>query len=280
MAGEDWTDAENDLIVADHFSMLALDIVGKRFNKAERYRNLQQLLPSRSIKSIEWKHRNISAIVENMAIPTIKGLLPAPAYQQSLIEAVFRWNGSNGDLFYQSHLQGNPQRLSDNVQPLFISEAPDFRVKETKNAKKVASAVRKKYDAGKQDAQNHALGLSGEQLVLEYEIANLRAASREDLAEKVSWTSQVEGDGAGYDIASFESDGTKRLLEVKTTNGWERTPFYISRNEVAVAQDNSSTWHLVRLWDFARSPRAFSIRPPLEEHVTLAPVSFLASFQG
>jgi hypothetical protein len=37
-----------------------------------------------------------------------------------------------------------------------------------------------------------------------------------------------------YDIASFAPDGQERLIEVMTTNGRERTPFYISRNELAV----------------------------------------------
>jgi hypothetical protein len=46
--------------------------------------------------------------------------------------------------------------------------------------------------------------------------------------------SEEDGDGAGYDIASFAPDGRPRLIEVKTTNGWERTPFHISRNELAV----------------------------------------------
>ena len=50
------------------------------------------------------------------------------------------------------------------------------------------------------------------------------ADSRDDLARKVIWVSEEEGDGAGYDIESFEPDGRPRLIEVKTTNGWERTP--------------------------------------------------------
>jgi len=68
-----------------------------------------------------------------------------------------------------------------------------------------------------------------------HEQATLRRAGREDLAEKVRWTSVQDGDGHGFDIASFETDGRERLIEVKTTNGWERTPFHISRNELAVA---------------------------------------------
>ncbi len=48
------------------------------------------------------------------------------------------------------------------------------------------------------------------------------------------WVSDEDGDGAGYDIASFERDGRARLIEVKTTRGWERTPFHITCNELAV----------------------------------------------
>lgn len=57
--------------------------------------------------------------------------------------------------------------------------------------------------------------------------AALRTAGRDDLARKVRWVSEEDGDGAGYDIASFAPDGFPRLIEVKTTNGWERTPFHI-----------------------------------------------------
>lgn len=41
MAGEDWRDHENDLIIADYFEMLQDDLSGKRYNKAEH--NRQQL---------------------------------------------------------------------------------------------------------------------------------------------------------------------------------------------------------------------------------------------
>mgnify|MGYP006449247075 CR=1 FL=1 len=92
------------------------------------------------------------------------------------------------------------------------------------------------------------------------------------------WVSQEDGDGAGYDIASFTKNGDDRLIEVKTTNGWERTPFHISRNELAVAEARSQNWHLLRLWDFSRKPKAFELTPPLEAHVSLTPTSFQASF--
>ena len=66
---------------------------------------------------------------------------------------------------------------------------------------------------------------------------------------------------------------------MKTTNGWERTPFHISRNELAVADARRDDWQLVRLWNFAREPKAFAIKPPLEAHVELTATSFLAGLR-
>lgn len=90
--------------------------------------------------------------------------------------------------------------------------------------------------------------------------------------------SEVDGDGAGYDIESFAPDGRPRLIEVKTTNGWERTPFHISRNELAVAEERRADWCLMRLWNFSREPKAFELRPPLNAHVALTATSYQASF--
>ena len=88
----------------------------------------------------------------------------------------------------------------------------------------------------------------------------------------------VRGDGEGYDIASFTPDGQTRLIEVKTTNVWERTPFHITRNELAVADERRSEWRLFRLWNFSREPKAFELRPPLDAHVSLTATTFEASF--
>ena len=87
-----------------------------------------------------------------------------------------------------------------------------------------------------------------------------------------------DGDGAGYDIASFGPDGRARLIEVKTTNGWERTPFHITRNELAVAEERRSEWRLFRLCNFSREQKAFELHPPLDAHVSLTATTFQASF--
>ena len=139
-------------------------------------------------------------------------------------------------------------------------------------------SIARKFDAAVRAERNRALGRAGEERVLANERARLTGVGRTDLANSVRWVSEEDGDGAGYDIASFYPEGRPRLIEVKTTNGWKRTPFHITRNELAVAENRPHEWCLLRLWNFARQPRAFELRPPLNTHVTLIATSYEARF--
>ena len=139
-------------------------------------------------------------------------------------------------------------------------------------------AIARKFDVAAQAERNRVLGRAGEERVLAHERAFLASVGRADLAERVRWVSEEDGDGAGYDIESWFPEGRARLIEVKTTNGWERTPFHVTRNELAVAVNRPAEWCLLRLWNFARQPRAFELRPPLNAHVTLIASSFEARF--
>jgi len=135
-----------------------------------------------------------------------------------------------------------------------------------------------KFNVAERDERNRILGRAGEERVLAHELSALKSAGCDDLARKVRWVSKEEGDDAGYDIASFSPDGRLRLIEVKTTNGWERTPFHISQNQIAVANERRSEWCLFRLWNFSREPKAFELHPPLDAHVSLTATSFQARF--
>ena len=138
--------------------------------------------------------------------------------------------------------------------------------------------IARKFDVAARDERNRMLGRAGEERVMEHEHAVLIDAGRGDLARRLRWVAQEDGDGLGYDIASFSPDGRPRLIEVKTTNGWERTPFQITRNELAVADERRDAWCLFRIWNFSREPRAFELYPPLDAHVSLTATIFQANF--
>lgn len=283
MAGNDWSTDEIDAAVAEYFAMLEREIMGLPVNKAAHNRGLQ-VETGRGRGSIEFKHQNISAVMLGLGQPWIEGYKPLANFQGALVDGVLRWLDAHEDWLAPRHTS----RVSESVggqqpftspyapPPIRYGPAPAQRNELPPVDPAFMAAIGRKYDVAARDARNRALGRAGEEAVLVSEQTALRLADRADLARRVRWTSQEDGDGFGYDIASFEPDGSQRLLEVKTTNGWERTPFHISANELAVAEERRDDWHLVRLWDFARAPRAFTLRPPLAAHVELTPTSFLA----
>ncbi|HWV02574.1 MAG TPA: DUF3883 domain-containing protein [Devosia sp.] len=277
MASESWTDDENDLIVADYFGMLADDLAGRPYNKAEHNRRLQTRI-SRSRTSIEFKHQNVSAVLKAFGETWIPGYKPAFNFQGSLLDAVAKWLAQNPRRSGMVEQSLRQRALNERGQ-LWIGPPPTLSNQPPPEELDQILHIARKFDVAGRDERNHALGRLGEELVLLHERSTLAALGRKDLAKRVRWTSQEDGDGAGFDIASFLPDGRDRLIEVKTTNGWERTPFLISRNELAVADERRSEWSLVRLWNFSREPKAFELYPPLDRHVSLTATSFQASFQ-
>jgi len=273
---QSWTTGEIDLIVLDYFTMLASELDGAPFNKAGHNRTLQQILP-RSRSSIEFKHQNISAVMLGLGQPWIEGYKPAANFQNALVDGVLRWLDEHPDWLRPASKQG-ASRVRE-APALWIGPPPVQRNEPPPVDAEFMAAIGRKYDVAERDARNRALGKAGEELVLAHECEILRQAGREDLSERVRWTAVQDGDGFGFDIASFEPDGRNRLIEVKTTNGWERTPFHITRNEMAVAETRRDEWHLIRIWNFARKPSAFVLRPPLSADLELTPTSFLASLR-
>lgn len=277
MSTNPWTDAENDLIVADYFAMLADDIARRPYRKAEHRRALLPLLNNRSDGSVEFKHQNISAVLKGLGEDWIPGYRPAFNFQMSLVDAVVRWLTRNPTWFGRLPNFGPTTGLQE-AAPIWIGPPPTLSNQPPPQELEQMLHIARKFDVAGRDERNRALGRAGEEHVLAHERALLRSAGRDDLARKVRWVSDEDGDGAGYDIASFRPDGQSRAIEVKTTNGWERTPFYISRTELAVADERRSEWCLFRLWNFSREPRAFELYPPLDAHVTLTATTFLAGF--
>ncbi|MDE0148861.1 MAG: DUF3883 domain-containing protein [Rhodospirillaceae bacterium] len=276
-AGTPWTDEENDAIVADYFAMLADDLAGRRPNKAEHNRQLRTRI-DRSRASIEFKHRNISAVLKAFAQTWLYGYRPAYNFQDSLIDAVWRWLERNPDLIAPSQDARATTGIRD-PGSLYVSPPPTHSNAPPPADLERMLGVARRFDVAGRDERNRALGEAGEALVFEFERATLKVERRPDLAEQVKWVSRDEGDGAGYDIASFRHDGRPRLIEVKTTNGWERTPFDITHNEFAVSEACAGEWCLFRLWNFAREPKAFELYPPLKAHVSLFPTSYEAHFR-
>jgi hypothetical protein len=266
--GTDWTKREVQLVVADYFDMLRSELVGEPFVKSHRNAALRELI-GRSKGSIEFKHRNISAVLNELGEPWITGYRPAVNYQKVLCDEIEQVLDARPAWFRADRLP-LPRGVADN-SALFVEPPPLMSTKDHDKPEIIKRLVRK-FDPAGRDARNRDLGKQGEEMVFLFERSRLNANGRSDLANKVDWVSQSQGDGAGYDILSFARDGTERLLEVKTT------PFFLSENERSLSDERPDAFRLFRLYDVHKQPRAFELTPPLTQFVTLQATNYRASF--
>jgi hypothetical protein len=209
----DWNAAELNAIVTDYFSMLAKQLADQTYSKAEHRKALMNAV-HRSPGSIERRHQNISAVLMELSLPWINGYKPLGNFQDALLRTIEA--KLDEDVAFLDAASVPPGQPETNLSAIFVSppEPADENIEPTSINRLV-----RKYDPAVRDAANRALGEEGEDFVRRIESERLADLGRADLAAEVRWVSQIVGDGLGYDIESFDADGSRIFIEVKSTRG-------------------------------------------------------------
>lgn len=276
--GNDWSRAEVEETVRDYFAMLRQEALGQAFSKAEHNQQLRQALNTRSKGSIEMKHQNISAVLDQLGLPFIRGYKPRSNYQSLLREVVLAHVQKE-----QAVLQGIVDTFQDQITPgnrSFQGVLINPPIPEMAALPRKRQRLPRKLDFAARDERNRDLGYNGEAWVMGFEAYRLHEAHRADLAARIDWVSQRCGDGMGYDILSFEDNDTARFIEVKTTNGGSLTPFIISQNELEFSEEMEDTFSLYRVFEFAKSPRLFIVRGALHQSLQLEALDYRARLKA
>jgi hypothetical protein len=276
----DWDEAEVLATVEDYFDMLLHELRARPYSKAEHRRQLMRLLSDRSDTAVERKHMNISAILRNAGLPFIEGYKPLGSYQELLARVVRERLAIArpliGEIVAVSQATPSTRQAWRDADPKREVPRPEPTVREKAEAYVPSGHLGRRFDFPERDAANRRLGELGERFVVEVEKKRLRHAGRGDLAKRVRWVSKEIGDGAGYDIQTFDVSGSELLVEVKTTNLHRRFPFVATRNEVRVSEASEERYRLYRLFQFARDPRFFILPGALSRSCILEPRSFTA----
>ena len=281
MSVRDWDEAEVRATVEDYVDMLAMELRGQPYSKADHRRRLLQLLRGRTDSAVERKHMNISAVLRDAGLPFIEGYKPLGNYQALLTQVVHE------RLSVSRPLLGEVERISSEIpqqrepwrdaDPALEVPRPDPVVREKAPGYVVPPPRVARFSYAERDAANRKLGELGERFIFEVEKRRLICVGRDDLAKEVCWISRDVGDGVGYDIRSFDPSGAERFVEVKTTNLHRRFPFIVTRNEVRVSEQAHEQYRLYRLFQFARDPHFFVLPGALSESCSLEARSYTAN---
>lgn len=279
--GEDWSEDEVQSTVADYFEMLRLEADGLAYNKSEHNEILRKQLNGRSKASVELKHQNISAVLAGLGLPFIQGYKPRGNSQLLLRKAVQEY------VIQHSVAVGKIvdalEEVKTPAEKSYSAVLVNSPAKEERQKLVVPASVRKrlprKLDYAARDEANRKLGRSGEHWVIGYEQHRLTEMGHPELFQQLDWVSETRGDGAGYDILSFENEVLNRYIEVKATNGGIATSFIVSHNELEFSSEAGDQFYLYRVFQLSSDPRLFILRGDLSNQLYLTPLDFRASFR-
>ncbi len=254
--------------------MFRQELVGQQYNKSDHRRHLAKILEGRSDGAIELKHENISAVLFDLNLPFIEGYKPLGNLQQLLARAVVDY------LDHDPALVALMETVADRMPAVRAATelaepdrqvTPPEPVVREKPSGYVAPRSIRQIDFTQRDAANRKLGHLGEQFILEIERNRLSRLGRDDLARRVHWTAHIDGDGAGYDIQSFEPGGREVFIEVKTTNWGKPYPFLVTRNEIRVSEEKADQFRLFRVFSFTKDAHFYVLPGSIRGSCLLTP---------
>jgi hypothetical protein len=273
-----WTREEVILIVNDYFEMFRKELECISYNKTFHRKKLAPLLNNRD-KAIEYKHRNISAVLANMGLPYIKGYKPLFSYQQLLEDEVVFYLENNKSILEKEFKKFVDEKIDITIKKVnFEKVLDDSKPRKSKLSEKEPSFIPIKTNYLANEQNNRELGENGELFVYNYEKWRLIKAGKDKLAEKIEWVSKNKGDGLGFDILSKHVNGKDMFIEVKTTKLAKETPIYFSRNEWKFAQIKRKDFYLYRVFNFKDHPQLYIRKGHYEDFCQLIPQTFKGYF--
>ncbi|MBB6273555.1 hypothetical protein HDF26_004015 [Pedobacter cryoconitis] len=127
------------------------------------------------------------------------------------------------------------------------------------------------YEAKNRNAR--ILGQIGEKIVLELE----RTKVKKKFPDKVDGIKQVK-DSYGFDICSYDDYGNDIMIEVKSTTRSFDEPFYMSRNQKGVSEDNAIKYYIYRIYDLdiTQNPIRYNLKMYLaaDHIINFEPIEF------
>ncbi|WP_431482301.1 DUF3883 domain-containing protein [Pseudomonas solani] len=279
--GEDWSEHEVHSTVTDYFEMLRLEADGLAYKKTDHNEALRKQLNGRSKASVELKHQNISAVLAGLGLPFIAGYKPRGNSQLLLRKSVQDYITHHHALV--GKIVDALEEVKTPAQKTYSAVLVESPRKEERQLLMTSDQRRqrlpRKLDYAARDEANRKLGRTGEQWVIGYEQHRLIEAGYPELFQHLEWIADTRGDGAGYDILSFENEEKHRFIEVKATNGGIATSFVISHNELEFSREMEEQFCLYRVFQLGSDPRLFILRGDLSEQLYLRPMDFRASFR-
>lgn len=251
--------------------------------------------PERYLNVFSYDHLNF--FLTQLDLDTVDLIESDPVYKREALIAfknqdpvMKNWSVDLFANFLYSEYPGRPPRENQNTNddPLADYRVPNFPANPTPSfidlniLPNTTTETKTRRGNGKTDYEkkarlNKKLGDRGEKIVMDLEKSRLVKAGRNDLANKIERVS-LTSDSYGYDIVSFDEDGTERYIEVKATRSNVGVAnFFFTANELRTAQENKN-YYIYMVYEVTTDePKVWVIKNPFNpenENAIKTPINY------
>jgi hypothetical protein len=223
--------------------------------------------------------------------------LPNPVYKRDVLvsfknqDSIMRkWDNETFTYFLYSIYPKAPIKEKDSIpelrdyEPLVFPFSPtieelNLTITPIEKEEPYSEKSKKgKLNYERENRKSKQLGDRGEEIVKSFEIDRLIKAGKTKLAKKIERVS-LKSDSYGYDILSFNEDGTERHIEVKATQSKAViTNFFLTINELNTAKEEGERYFIYIVYEILTDkPKIWTLNNPfLSENpgIKIEPINF------
>src|SRR5260370_35264843 len=184
--GTNWENDELDVIVADYFAMLAEDLAGRAYVKSRHSAVLMAQI-GRTHRSVEFKHQNISVVLDELGMPWIPGYKPKRNYQNAIFGAIECYLTKQPDFLANV---AAPPALRPPAAEIFVPAPPLAH-----DMERIPDGLRhlvRKFDPVERDHRNRSLVRAGEEFVMDDERRPLTGVHHRGRAKRMGTIPRCE----------------------------------------------------------------------------------------
>lgn len=276
-----WSQEQRRAVVRDYFAALKIALRGTARPRAPAANGRSSGLADFRDDEIHAAYSQITGILIEHGLLFLNDSRPLVHYPVALAEEVRRFVRNHPDLLrlmgehVDSPIQTAP---TTGNRPLHALMSSPPTVEDMPGLCRPARGLPPMTGIDYLDREQHnpSLRLSGELFALAFERKRLHEAGLESHARLVEHVTAERGEGIGYDLHSYEEDGSDRYIKVKATRFRRETPFSVSAREIDVSSVVADRYHLYRVFDLVDRPRLYIVAGALQDHYELSPSTFRA----
>ena len=201
----------------------------------------------------------------------------------SRLDALRPFNNSKKQILKKSKKKESKKSLENSLD----YEIPEYSPKPQKKPpgkKQKKSKVHSIPSSSGDAASKKETGKKGEEHVYSYEVECLKRGGRMDLAKQVIKQYEDTSSFPGYDIKSFNLDGSEIFIEVKSSASLKKNNFEITSNEINAAKKYKDKYFIYRVVNAKVNPKiSIKIKNPWDFHkkgtLDIAPIKYKLTFQ-